>query len=131
MNIIIWSQESGIIAVCIPTGEVAIEDVIAKDVPSGVVHKITNVESLPLPLDDKFFDAVRMNGNSLVVDLDAAKTIALNEINNNARIESRKRLENASIGIENSPDDNTWLSIINAKRAAVNNATTIEELRNT
>lgn len=130
MNVIVWPQNSGILAVCIPTGQIPIEDVISKDVPSGVSHVVVEINDLPLKMDDKFFDAIRINNGSFVVDLDAAKEICLNNINNTAMVESRKRQDNTSIGIANTPDDQTWLSQLNAKRASVANATTIEELRN-
>jgi hypothetical protein len=130
MKIIIWPQDNGPIAVCIPSGEISLEEVIAKDVPKNVSYKVINVEDLPLQMGDEFFDAVRIENESIVVSLEAAKALVLVKINNNARIEARTRQENTNIGIPNTPDDQTWISNLNNKRSSVNSATTIEELRN-
>jgi hypothetical protein len=69
-KVIIWSQSSGSIAVCIPTGEISIEEVLAKDCPTGSIIVDKNI----LPRDDDFFDAfVLNNDNTVTVDLEKAK----------------------------------------------------------
>lgn len=60
MNVIVWTQENGTVAVCIPTGELPIEKVFSKDVPAGVAARIVDINSLPLPLNDPAFGAIRM-----------------------------------------------------------------------
>lgn len=55
MQVIIYSQENGQVAVCYPTGELPIEEVARKDVPAGVPYKI--VSDTDLPEDHTFFDA--------------------------------------------------------------------------
>ena len=47
---IIYPQETGI-AVIVPTGELSINEVALKDVPTGVKYKIINVSDLPSERD--------------------------------------------------------------------------------
>lgn len=55
MNRIIYPTESGGISVIIPTGELSIESVAQKDVPSGTPYVI--VSSDDIPSDRTFRDA--------------------------------------------------------------------------
>jgi hypothetical protein len=52
---IIYPQNNGSIALVIPTGELAIEDVAQKDVPAGVPYLIVNAADVPE--DHTFFNA--------------------------------------------------------------------------
>jgi hypothetical protein len=52
MNRIVYPTPDGGVAVIIPTGELSIEAVIAKDVPEGVPYKIVDVTDVP---DDRTF----------------------------------------------------------------------------
>lgn len=130
MNVIVWSQDSGILAVCIPSGNVPIEDVIRNDVPSNVVYRVVDSSVFPVSLDDVFFDSVRLVNDEFVLDIESAKSFVMDRTNDQARVEYRRRSENSAIGIPNDPDDATWLSALNAKRSSITNATTINELRN-
>jgi hypothetical protein len=55
MKRIIFPTEDGGVAVVIPTGELSIEDVAKKDVPTGLPYKI--VEESEIPSDRTFRDA--------------------------------------------------------------------------
>jgi ribosomal protein S12 len=44
---IIYPTENGGVAIVIPTGEISIEEVAAKDVPAGVEYKIVDVSEIP------------------------------------------------------------------------------------
>ena len=70
---IIYQNESGGVSVIIPTGELSIEEVAAKDVPEGVPYKI--VDASDIPSDRTFRGAWVANGTAVDVDLDQAKTI--------------------------------------------------------
>ena len=59
-QVIVWSQQDNTLAVCFPTGEIPIEDVLKKDVPSGVAARIIDLADLPLPINNPAFGAVRM-----------------------------------------------------------------------
>ena len=49
---IIYPTSDGGVAVVIPSGEIPIEEVAAKDVPAGTVYKIVDVSEVP---SDRFF----------------------------------------------------------------------------
>ena len=73
MKRIIYQNESGGVSVIIPTGELPIEEVAAKDVPEGVPFEIVNAADIP---SDRFFrNAWVANGTAVEVDLDKAKDI--------------------------------------------------------
>ena len=52
---IIYPNDTGGIALVLPTGEIPVEEVAAKDVPTGKPYLIVNYEDLPE--DHTFFDA--------------------------------------------------------------------------
>ena len=70
---IIFQNEFGGVSVIIPTGELSIEDVAAKDVPEGVAYEIVEDDAIP---NDRFFrNAWVANGTAVDIDLDKAKDI--------------------------------------------------------
>lgn len=44
---IIYQTNEGGVVVVIPTGELSIEEVVAKDIPQGVKYKIVDVSEIP------------------------------------------------------------------------------------
>ena len=70
---IIFQNAEGGVSVIIPTGELPIEEVAAKDVPEGVAYEI--VEDDAIPADRFFRNAWVANGAAVDVDLDQAKSI--------------------------------------------------------
>jgi hypothetical protein len=44
---IIYPTDNGGVAIVIPTGELSIEEVIAKDVPQGKPYKVVDVADIP------------------------------------------------------------------------------------
>jgi hypothetical protein len=73
MTRIIYQNESGGINVVIPTGELSIEEVAAKDIPAGVSYKI--VEDDVIPSDRTFRAAWVANDAAVDIDLPKAKEI--------------------------------------------------------
>lgn len=71
---IIYQNKSGGVSVVIPTGELSIEEVAAKDVPEGVAYEI--IEDDAIPADRTFRGAWVANGAAIEVDLSKAKEIA-------------------------------------------------------
>jgi len=70
---IIYTNNEGGVSVIIPTGELSIEEVAAKDVPEGVAYEIVEDDAIP---SDRFFrNAWVANGAAIEVDLDQAKEI--------------------------------------------------------
>jgi len=58
MQVIIYTNTNGSVSVCVPTGELPIEAVLAKDCPSGAI--IVDDATLP-QADNDFFDAWELN----------------------------------------------------------------------
>jgi len=72
-QVIIYSNSNGGVSVCVPTGELPINEVLAKDCPAGAI--IVDDSTLPQGADAQFFDAwVLSNG---VVTVDATKKAAI------------------------------------------------------
>lgn len=70
---IIYQNESGGVSVIIPTGELSIEEVAAKDVPEGVAYEI--VEDDAIPSDRTFRNAWVMGDCCVEHDLDKCKAL--------------------------------------------------------
>lgn len=71
-NVIIFTNENGGVSVCMPTGELPIEQVLAKDCPPGAI--IVDSESLP-EADYDFFNAWEQVDGVVTVNLDKAKEV--------------------------------------------------------
>ena len=69
---IIFTNTNGGVSVCIPTGELPIEQVQAKDTPAGSI--IVNISDLPNQHND-FFDAWELNGSTVTVNKSKAVEI--------------------------------------------------------
>ena len=69
-QVIIFTNSNGGVSVCTPTGEISIEEVLAKDCPAGAII----VDSDTLPNND-FFNAWELNDTTVTVNFDKAKAI--------------------------------------------------------
>jgi hypothetical protein len=125
-QVIIYTTQTGNVAVCIPTGELPINEVLAKDCPAGAI--IVDANTLP-EADNDFFDAWRLNNGVVAVDLTAAKTIHSARLDAAAKAEAAHRSTNTGIGISNAISDADFIAALNAKRAAIAAATSTSELR--
>jgi len=63
-QVIIYTNDNGGISVCIPTGELSIEEVLAKDCPAGAII----VDANSLPTDNEFFNAWELVNGQVVVN---------------------------------------------------------------
>jgi len=63
MQVIIYAQ-NGQVAVCTPTGELPIEEVLAKDCPVGAII----VDDSELPTDNEYFNAWELVDGKVVVN---------------------------------------------------------------
>jgi len=68
---IIFTNSNGGVSVCIPTGEISIQDVQLKDTPVGSLI----VNTSDLPRDNDFFDAWELADGVVTVSLAKAKEI--------------------------------------------------------
>lgn len=73
-NVIIFTNELGGVSVCIPTGEIPIEQIQGKDIPAGVQSHIVDTASLPEE-DNDFFNAWEQTNGVVTVNLDKAKAL--------------------------------------------------------
>ena len=73
MQVIIFSNANNGVSVCVPTGELPIEAVLAKDCPSSAI--IVDDSTLPQGDGALFFDAWELANGSVSVNLDKAKAM--------------------------------------------------------
>lgn len=71
-QVIIFQNEQGGVSVCIPTGELPIEQVLTKDCPAGAI--IVDSDTLPNEHND-FFNAWELADGVVTVNIDKAKEI--------------------------------------------------------
>jgi len=128
-QVIIYSQ-NGQVAVCIPTGEMSIEEVKAKDTPEGSII----VDSSALPeADNDFFDAWELSNGVVIVNLDKAKAITKTRL----RAERAPLLAAQDVLFQRAQETGPDTSAIVAEKQrlrditkSADSATTTEELRN-
>lgn len=72
-QVIIFKNDMGGVATCVPTGEISIDAVMNKDVPAGRGARIVNMTDLPR--DNDFYDAWEMDDTTVTVNLAKAKEI--------------------------------------------------------
>lgn len=77
--VIIFKNDNGGVATCIPTGELSIEEVLEKDVPKGRGGRIVSNTELPFN-DNDFYDAWEMDDTSVWVNITKAKEITKNRL---------------------------------------------------
>lgn len=125
-QVIIYTNETGNVSVCVPTGELPIEEVMAKDCPEHAI--IVDAAILPQGEDD-YFNAWRLNNGIVFVDLDAARALHLERFNTVALEQAQKRQLNVLAGIANDVSDDVFIANLNAKRAEISLAGSTAELR--
>jgi len=74
MQVIIFTNDNGGVATCIPAGGLSIEVVLEKDVPQGCGARIVSVKDLPNEYQD-FYNAWELYATSVTVNLIKAKEI--------------------------------------------------------
>jgi hypothetical protein len=125
-QVIIYQNSNGGVAVCVPTGEIDIKAVLAKDCPAGAI--IVDDSMLPQGADAQFFDAWELNGSTVTVNLEKARAIKLTQFNAQAVQEAQARQLNTLAGIANTVSDADFTATLTAGREKIANATTTAEL---
>jgi len=125
-QVIIHSNSNGGVSVTVPTGELPINEVLAKDAPAGAI--IVDDSTLPQGADSSFFDAWELNGSTVTVNFEKAKTIKLAQFNAKAVAEAQARQLNTLAGIPNAISDADFTASLSAGRASIASATTTAEL---
>jgi len=125
-QIIIHANSNGGVSVTVPTGEISVQEVLAKDCPAGAI--IVDASTLPQGADSSFFDAWELSGSTVSVNFEKAKAIKLAQFNANAVAEAQKRQLNTLASIENAVSDADFTASLVAGRTAIASATTTAEL---
>lgn len=125
-QVIIHSNSNGGVSVTVPTGELPINEVLAKDCPAGAI--IVESSSLPQGADAQFFDAWELANGQVSVNFEKAKTIKLAQFNSKAVEEAQKRQLNTLAAIDNAISDADFTASLVAGRASIASATTTAEL---
>ena len=126
MQVIIYSNSSGNVSVCVPTGELPIETVLTKDCPAGAI--IIDDSVLPQGADAQFFDAWELANGQVSVNFEKAKAMKLAQFNAAAVQEAQKRQLNTLAGINNEVADADFSAELTAGRTAIANAKTTADL---
>ena len=126
MQVIIFTNSNGGVSVCVPTGELPIQEVLTKDCPAGAI--IVDDSTLPQGADAQFFDAWKLNGSTVTVDFPTAQAHKLAQFNAAAVAVAQKRQLNTLAGIANTPDDTTFATELTNGRASIAAATTTAQL---
>jgi hypothetical protein len=128
---IIFTNDNGGVAMCIPTGEISIDAVMTKDVPAGRGARIVNLSDLPNQHND-FYDAWEMDATSVTVNMDKAKEITKKRL----RVERAPLLEAQDVlfqrALESGADTTAIVAEKNRLRditGLVDAVTTLEGLR--
>ena len=130
-KVIIFSNENGGVSTCVPTGEISIEAVLAKDVPEGRGARIVNYLDLPLQYND-FYDAWVMDETTVTVNLSKAKELTKTRL----RAEREPLLQAQDVAFQRALETGADTTAIVAEKQRLrditdlaDSATTLEELR--
>jgi hypothetical protein len=126
---IIFTNDNGGVATCIPTGEISIDAVLTKDVPTGRGARIVNLSDLPR--DNDFYDAWEMDATSVTVNLDKAKELTKKRL----RAEREPLLAAQDVAFQRALESGADTTAIVAEKQRLRDitnftATTLEDLRN-
>ena len=129
-NVIIFTNSNGGVSVCVPTGELDINAVKAKDTPS---HSIIVQDSELPQADNDFFDAWELANGVVTVNLDKAKEITKRRL----RAEREPLLAAQDVLFQRALETGADTTAIVAEKQRLRDitqgadtATTTEELRN-
>lgn len=119
--VIVYTNTNNGVSVCVPTGELPIQQVLTKDCPAGAI--IIDDSTLPQGTDAQFFDAWTLSGSTVSVDQTKAQAVATAQLNAMAKAEANHRATNTGAGIANILADADWLALLTTARGAITAAT--------
>ena len=129
-QVIIFTNENGGVSICVPTGELDINAVKAKDTPSGSI--IVDTSTLP-EADKDFFNAWELTDNVVTVNLEKAKELTKQRL----RMERDPLLAAQDVAFQRALESgkDTTAIVVEKQRlrdvtSLVNSCTTTTELRN-
>jgi hypothetical protein len=128
-QVIIFTNNNGGVSVCVPTGELPIEQVLAKDCPEGAI--IVDSDTLPNEHND-FFNAWELTDGVVSVNIDKAKAITKDRL----RAERKPLLEAQDVAFQRALESGADTSAIVAEKQRLrdvtqlaDSATTLDELK--
>ena len=116
---IIFTNDNGGVSVCIPTGELPIEAVLAKDCPKGAMI----VEQSALPTANDFFDAWELVDGKVEVSLAKATEITKKRL----RSEREPLLAAQDVAFQRALETGADTSAIVAEKARLRDVTTLAD----
>ena len=124
MQVIIFSNANNGVSVCVPTGVLPIEAVLAKDCPSGAI--IVDDSTLP-QADNDFFDAWELANGSVSVNLDKAKAMTKTRL----RAEREPLLQAQDVLFQRALESNGDTSAIVAEKQRLRDVTNLVDAETT
>ena len=126
-QLIIFTNENGGVSTCIPTGEISIEAVLAKDCPKGAI--IVDSNTLPNQ-DNDFYDAWELADGKVTVSLAKATEITKKRL----RAEREPLLQAQDVAFQRAQESGADTTAIVAEKQRLRDitnfsATTLEALR--
>jgi len=120
---IIFTNDNGGVSVCIPTGEISIEAVLAKDCPAGAII----VETSSLPTDNDFYDAWELAYGVATVSLAKAKEITKKRL----RSEREPLLAAQDVAFQRAQEANADTTAIVAEKNRLRDVTSLTDAETT
>ena len=125
-QVIIHANDNGGVSVTVPTGEISIEAVLAKDCPAGAII----VEHSALPTANDFFDAWELVDGKVEVNLAKATELTKKRL----RAERTPLLAAQDVAFQRAQESGADTSAIVAEKQRLRDitnfsATTLDELR--
>jgi hypothetical protein len=121
-SVIIFTNSSGGVSVCIPSGEMPIEQVQAKDIPAGIQSFIVDSSALP-EADNDFFDAWEQVNGVVSVNLSKAKEITKNRL----RVEREPLFAAQDIAFQRAMETGSDTKAIVAEKLRLRDLTTLPD----
>ena len=119
-QVIIFTNENGGVSVCMPTGELDINAVKAKDTPS---HSIIVQESELPQADNDFFNAWELANGLVTVNLDKAKAITKDRL----RAERAPLLAAQDVAFQRALESGADTTAIVAEKQRLRDVTTLAD----
>jgi hypothetical protein len=123
-QVIIFTNDNGGVSTCIPTGEISIEAVLAKDCPKGAM--IVDQSALPSQYND-FYDAWELVGGQVEVSLAKAKELTKKRL----RAEREPLLKAQDVAFQRAQEEGVDTSVIVAEKQRLRDVTNLADAETT
>lgn len=119
-QVIIYTNDNGNVTICVPTSELDIEAVKAKDTPS---HSIIVQDSELPQADNDFFDAWELSNGTVLVNLTKAKALTKSRL----RLERKKLLLAQDVLFQRAQETSADTTDIVAEKTRLRNITNLAD----